>query len=108
MTCCENDIQFMGLIAKGMNLNQYQNRDWVEVTGRMAVEKHAAYKGKGPVMHVISIGPCEKPQQEVVTFLKERAPLLATLPPVWWTGVPQGVDQRIFSRRMSCQGIRIL
>ena len=68
MTCCENDIQFMGLIAKGMNLNQYQNRDWVEVTGRMAVEKHAAYKGKGPVMHVISIGPCEKPQQEVVTF----------------------------------------
>ena len=68
MTCCENDIQFMGLIAKGMNLNQYQNRDWVEVTGRMVVEKHAAYKGKGPVMHVISIGPCEKPQQEVVTF----------------------------------------
>ena len=68
MTCCENDIQFMGLIAKGTNLNQYQNRDWVEVTGRMAVEKHAAYKGKGPVMHVISIGPCEKPQQEVVTF----------------------------------------
>ena len=51
-----------------MNLNQYQHRDWVEVTGRMAVEKHAAYKGKGPVMHVISIGPCEKPQQEVVTF----------------------------------------
>ena len=68
MTCCENDIQFMGLIAKGMNLNQYQNRDWVEVTGRMAVENHAAYKGKGPVLHVISIGPCEKPQQEVVTF----------------------------------------
>ena len=38
------------------------------ITGRMAVEKHAAYKGKGPVMQVISIGPCEKPQQEVVTF----------------------------------------
>ena len=68
MVCCENDVQFLGLIAKGMNLNQYQNRDWIEVTARMAVEKHEAYKGKGPVMHVMSIAPCEKPAQEVVTF----------------------------------------
>ena len=68
MVCCENDVQFLGLIAKGRDLNQYQNRDWIEVTARMAVEKHEAYQGKGPVMHVISIGPCEKPAQEVVTF----------------------------------------
>lgn len=68
MVCCENDIQFLGLVAKGMNLNQYQNRDWVEVTARMAMEHHPAYKGKGPVMHVISIGPCEKPAQDVVSF----------------------------------------
>ena len=68
MVCCENDVQFLGLIAKGMGLSQYENRDWIEVTARMAVEKHAAYKGRGPVMHVISIGPCEKPTQEVVTF----------------------------------------
>ncbi len=68
MVCCENDIQFLGLIAKGVNLKQYDNRDWVEVTARMAVENHDAYQGKGPVMHVLSIGPCEKPAQEVVNF----------------------------------------
>lgn len=68
MVCCANDVQFLGFIAKGMNLNQYRDRDWIEVTGRMAVEKHEAYKGKGPVMHVISIAPCEKPAEEVVTF----------------------------------------
>ena len=68
MVCCENDIQFLGLVAKGMNLNQYQNRDWVEVTARMAIEHHPAYKGNGPVLHVISIGPCEKPAQDVVSF----------------------------------------
>ena len=68
MVCCENDVQFLGLIAKGRDLNQYQNRDWIEVTARMAVENHEAYQGKGPVMPVISIGPCEKPAQEVVTF----------------------------------------
>jgi len=32
------------------------------------VEKHKAYKGKGPVMHVISLSPCKKPADEVVTF----------------------------------------
>jgi len=68
MVCCENDIQFLGLIAKGMDLKNYKNRDWVEVTARMAVEKHAAYKGKGPVMHIMSIAPCQKPAQDVVSF----------------------------------------
>ena len=68
MVCCANDVQFLGLVAKGMDLNQYRNRDWVEVSARMAVEKHPAYQGKGPVMHVFAIGPCEKPAEEVVTF----------------------------------------
>ena len=68
MVCCENDITFYGLIAKGDGLDQYENRDWIEVTARMSVEKHKAYKGKGPVMNILSIAPCEKPAQEVVTF----------------------------------------
>ena len=68
MVCCENDIQFLGLIAKGDGLDALENRDWIEVTAKMAVEKHKAYKGKGPVMNILSLSPCEKPAQEVVTF----------------------------------------
>ena len=68
MVCCANDVQFLGIVAKGSGLNQYRNRDWLEVTARMAVEKQDAYKGKGPVMHVLSSAPCEKPAEEVVTF----------------------------------------
>ena len=68
MVCCENDIQFLGLIAKGDTLDQYENRDWIEVTARMSAEKHKAYKGVGPVMNILSVAPCEKPAQEVVTF----------------------------------------
>ncbi len=68
MVCCENDVQFLGLIARGDGLDQYANRDWIEVTAKMSVEKHKAYKGKGPVMNILSIAPCEKPAQEVVTF----------------------------------------
>ncbi len=68
MVCCENDVQFLGLIAKGDGLDALENRDWIEVTAKMAVEKHKAYKGKGPVMNILSLSPCEKPAQEVVTF----------------------------------------
>ncbi len=68
MVCCENDITFYGLIARGGGLDQYDNRDWIEVTARMGIEEHKAYRGKGPVMHVLSIAPCGKPAQEVVTF----------------------------------------
>ena len=68
MVCCENDVQFLGLIAKGDGLDRLENRDWIEVTAKMAVENHKAYKGRGPVMNIVSLSPCEKPAQEVVTF----------------------------------------
>ena len=68
MVCCEKDVTFLGLIARGSGLDQYKNHDWMEVTAKMGVEKHKAYQGLGPVMNVVSVGPCEKPAQEVVSF----------------------------------------
>ena len=68
MVCCENDVQFLGLIARGEGMDQYKNHDWIEVTGRMSVETHPAYQGKGPVLNIVAIGPCQQPAQEIVTF----------------------------------------
>lgn len=68
MVCCEKDITFLGLIARGEGLRQYKSRDWIEVTAKMGVEKHPAYKGDGPVMNLLSIAPCKKPENEVVSF----------------------------------------
>ena len=68
MVCCEKDVSFLGLLARGEGLSQYKNHDWIEVTARMGVEKHPAYKGEGPVMQIVSVGPCAKPAPEVVSF----------------------------------------
>lgn len=68
MICCENDITFMGLIARGDILNQYQDRDWIEVEAKMSCEEHPAYDGVGPVMNILSAKPCEKAEQDVVIF----------------------------------------
>ena len=68
MVCCENDIQFLGLIAKGEMLAQYENRQWLDVTVKMSMEEQEAYQGEGLVMNVISCTPCEKAKNEVVNF----------------------------------------
>ena len=68
MTCCENDIQFVGVVAKGKDLKAYKNRDWVEVTATVRKEHIEAYEGDGPVLYVDKITTCAKPAQEVVTF----------------------------------------
>ena len=68
MVCCENDIQFLGLIAKGDQLIPFNNRDWIEVTAKMSLEDCEAYQGEGPVMNILTAVPCEKAKQEVVTF----------------------------------------
>lgn len=69
MTCCENDITFLGLVARGGGFNAFESRDWVDVTGTVHLERHKAYQGDdGPVLYVTALGPAEKPSQEVLTF----------------------------------------
>ena len=68
MTCCENDIQFVGVVAKGKDLKAYKNRDWVVVTATVRKEYIEAYQGEGPVLYVDKITTCAKPAQEVVSF----------------------------------------
>jgi hypothetical protein len=68
MVCCANDMQFLGVVAKGEALSQYKNRDWIDVTATCKKEYFEAYQGDGPVLYVESVKPAEKPKEEVVTF----------------------------------------
>ena len=68
MVCCENDMQFLALVAKGEGLEKFKNRQWVEITATVKKESNDAYQGEGPVLYVTAIAPCEKPKEEVVSF----------------------------------------
>lgn len=68
MTCCEADIAYRGVVAKGMGKMKLKTRDWVTVTGKLSTEYSALYQGEGPVLTVISIAEAAKPAQEVATF----------------------------------------
>ncbi len=68
MTCCENDIQFVGVVAEGKDLKRYKDREWVDVIATVRKQHVDAYQGEGPVLHVERITTTSKPEQEVVTF----------------------------------------
>lgn len=68
MTCCADDIQVVGILVKSPEEGKFKNGDWVEVTGKIIVEKQAAYKGEGPVLAAASIQPTEAAASELVYF----------------------------------------
>ena len=68
MTCCEADIAYRGVVAKGMGNLKLSTRDWVTVEGVLNEEYSKLYQGDGPVLTVKKIEKTTKPQQEVATF----------------------------------------
>lgn len=68
MTCCEADIAYRGVVAKGMGKLKLATRDWVYVKGTLAEEYSKLYRARGPVLTVKEISRAEKPLQEVATF----------------------------------------
>ncbi len=68
MTCCEADIAYRGVVAKGMGALDIKTRDWVTVEGKLVEEYSKLYRGRGPVLEVKKIAKAEKPVQEVATF----------------------------------------
>ena len=68
MTCCEADIAYRGVVAKGMGGLDLKTRDWVILEGKLKEEYSKLYRGEGPVLEVQKIERAEKPLQEVATF----------------------------------------
>ncbi len=68
MTCCVEDIQFMGMPCKYEKSAELRARDWVTVTAKVIVRFHTIYRGVGPVLEALEVSPAEPAQNEVATF----------------------------------------
>ena len=70
MTCCIDDIQFVPLAAEWGDTSELKNLSWYCFTARVDLRNLGdVYNGQeGPVLHMLSIEPCQPPQQEVATF----------------------------------------
>ncbi len=68
MTCCVEDIQYCWVAAEWEKAAVFENRQWVRITGKISVQRHKLYRGKGPVLQVQSVILTQAPAQEVATF----------------------------------------
>lgn len=68
MTCCVEDITFIGFKCKYSDEDKIPHKSWIHITAQIKVEFAREYKGKGPVLYPISITPAEKPEDELVYF----------------------------------------
>ncbi|MCI9386203.1 MAG: GTPase [Lachnospiraceae bacterium] len=68
MTCCADDMAFLGYACKYDRCSELGNKDWVEVTATVHREFWKDYNGEGPVLHAVSVEPTKKPKDEILNF----------------------------------------
>ena len=68
MTCCAEDMQFLGYACKYDGVDKLNERDWVRVKAKLVKEYFSDYKGVGPVLHAISVEKSTKPVNDVIGF----------------------------------------
>lgn len=68
MTCCVDDIEYKALACINSPLKDVQRRDWLTITAKIKMDKHKLYRGKGPVLNIITAEKATPPQEEVATF----------------------------------------
>lgn len=68
MTCCAEDIQFVGLKCKYDKANEIPHKSWINLTAEIHVEFAREYRGKGPVLYALNVEPAEEPEDGLVYF----------------------------------------
>lgn len=69
MTCCADDVAFMGYLCHTNNLDKLKKGQWLMVTAEVRYEERKEYSGKpGPVLYTKALKSAEKPEIEMVSF----------------------------------------
>ena len=69
MTCCVDDIQFLGVPCRYDGAAALEPRSWVTVTASVSAEKHPLYQGElGPVLTAKEVMPADPADPDMATF----------------------------------------
>lgn len=68
MTCCADDIAFIGCVCHYAGAEELKSKEWVNVEAEVRVEYRKEYKAKGPVLYATSVTKTEKPKEDLVYF----------------------------------------
>lgn len=68
MTCCADDITYLGLVCNTKNDIDLEERQWINITAEIKVEYVRDYHDMGPVLYLKNIKTGEKPEDDLVYF----------------------------------------
>lgn len=68
MTCCVDDMAFLGFACEYEGASALKQKEWVEVTASISKEYWEDYKGEGPILHAISVVKTKAPKDEIINF----------------------------------------
>ncbi len=68
MTCCADDMAFLGFACEYEKSDKLSDKQWVKVTAKVAKEYFADYGGEGPVLKAISVEKTKAPKEEIISF----------------------------------------
>ncbi len=68
MTCCIQDMQFAGLVARLSGQEKPVPKTWITLTAKISIRAHSVYGRRGPVLQVLTWEKAETPDQEIATF----------------------------------------
>ena len=68
MTCCAEDMQFLGYACRYEREAELKEKSWVQITATVQREYFAEYEGEGIVLHALEVSPCEEPKDALINF----------------------------------------
>lgn len=68
MTCCADDMAFLGYPCEYAGADSLAQKEWVKVKANVAKEYREEYQGEGPVLHAVSVEKTKAPKNAVISF----------------------------------------
>ena len=69
MTCCADDMAFLGFACEYDGADTLTQKEWVKVKATVSKEYWADYNGEGPILHAVSVEKTKAPKEEVISFV---------------------------------------
>ena len=68
MTCCANDMSFLGYARRYKDASKLRERQWVKVTANIKKEEFGPYDGPGVILDAVEVVPAPQPEEPVINF----------------------------------------
>jgi len=69
MTCCADDMTFLGYACEYEDAGQLKQKEWVKISATIQEEYFAGYNGNGPLWHALSVEKTKAPKEEIISFV---------------------------------------